>query len=101
MPDYFYVYPSYLLRSGSRRGGRRVPASIAPPEADLEGILAVARGLGLRAEAEPGKQYPRRAFRYEGRVKIAKSPGRSKGATLRALAEGLQARAAEAKAGGD
>ena len=86
MPDFFYVYPAYLERRGSRADGRRVPAAMAAEEVTAERILQAARALGYTAEVEEGKQYPRTAHQFAGRVKISKRPGISKAAALRALA---------------
>lgn len=93
MPDHFYVYPAYLARDSSRALGRRVPASIAPPEVSLEEIVAAAKALGFTAAAEPEKQYPRQFFTYAGRVKVTKRKGMSKGQFLHRLAEEMRRRA--------
>ncbi len=90
MPDHFYVYPAYLGRGLSRRAGRRVPEPDAVPDATAEEIVTAARHLGFKAEAEPGKQYPRRYFAEEGRVKVAKRAGTTKAAFLRAVAAELK-----------
>jgi signal recognition particle subunit SRP19 len=87
MPDHIYVYPGYLSKGGSRADGRRVPAELAVPEATVENIVAAAKGLGFKAEAEPEKNYPRLFYHYSGRVKIAKRAGVSKTKLLRLLAE--------------
>lgn len=86
MPDHFYVYPAYLGRSLSRRAGRRLPAAEAVADATAEEIVAAAKRLGFKAEAEPEKNYPRRYFAYEGRVKVTKKAGTTKTAFLRAVA---------------
>jgi signal recognition particle subunit SEC65 len=49
-------------------------------------ILQAAKRLGFKAEVEAEKNYPRRFFAYEGRVKVAKRAGTTKTAFLRALA---------------
>ena len=36
----------------------------------VDEIVAAARTLGFTVEPEPEKNYPRRPFRYEGRVKV-------------------------------
>ncbi len=87
MPDHVYVYPGYLAKGGSRADGRRVPAELAVPDATVDVIVAAARGLGFKAEAEPEKNYPRLFFQYSGRVKITKRAGVSKTKLLRLLAE--------------
>ena len=86
MPDHFYVYPAYLGRGLSRRAGRRLPEAESIADATADEIVAAAKRLGYKAEAEPGKQYPRRCYADEGRVKVTKRAGTSKGAFLRALA---------------
>ncbi len=86
MPDHFYVYPAYLGKGLSRRGGRRLPETEAVADVTTEEILAAAKRLGLTAEVESSKQYPRRFFAYEGRVKVGKRPGASKTKLLRAIA---------------
>jgi signal recognition particle subunit SRP19 len=93
MPDHFYVYPAYLLKSSSRSLGRRVPDSVAVSEVNLEQIVAAAGGLGYRVHPEPEKQYPRQFYRYAGRVKVTKKVGVSKAKFLRDLAEALRKQA--------
>jgi signal recognition particle subunit SEC65 len=89
MPDHFYVYPAYLARGGPRSLGRRIATPTAPAEVTVESIVAAATALGFRAEAEPGKQYPRRFYDYSGRVKITKKGGITKGTLLKRLAAEL------------
>jgi signal recognition particle subunit SEC65 len=90
MPDHFYVYPAYLGRGLSRKGGRRVPEGASLPELTAEELVAAAKRLGFRAEVEAEKQYPRRFFDYAGRVKVTKKGSTSKARFLKALAEELQ-----------
>jgi signal recognition particle subunit SEC65 len=90
MPDHFYVYPAYLSKTGSRALGRRVPLPDAVPEATLEQITKAASSLGYKAEAEPGKQYPRQFYRYAGRVKVSKKPGVAKTQFLKELVRELR-----------
>ena len=98
MPDHFYVYPAYLGRGISRRAGRRLPAGEAVTDATADEIVAAAKRLGYRAEAEPTKQYPRRFYADEGRVKVTKRDGGTKTEFLRAVAaEILKHRPAPAK----
>ena len=89
MPEHFYVYPAYLEKL-PRSDGRRVPAADGLVEVTAEELLAAARKLGAKAELEADKQYPRRFFAYAGRIKVAKSPGRTKTEFLRALAHELR-----------
>jgi len=86
MPDHFYVYPAYLGRGLSRSDGRRLPESEAVADATAEEIVAAAKRLGFKAEVEAGKQYPRRFYANEGRVKVTKKGGTTKAAFLRAVA---------------
>lgn len=98
MPDHFYVYPAYVDRSVSRADGRRVPSGAGVPDATAEEIVTAAKKLGFKAEVETGKQYPRRAFDFRGRVKVTKRAGSTKEKFLRALAEELaRARGAGAR----
>ncbi|MCI4358789.1 MAG: signal recognition particle subunit SRP19/SEC65 family protein [Thermoplasmata archaeon] len=90
MADHFYVYPAYLSHDATRALGRRVPQSSAVGPITVEDILVAARSLGFTAEAEPDKQYPRRFYRYEGRVKVAKQAGTTKATFLVRLAEELK-----------
>ena len=90
MPDHFYVYPAYLGRGLSRKGGRRVPESSSLADLTTEEILAAAKRLGFRAEVESEKQYPRRFFEYAGRVKVTKKGGTTKVRFLKDLAAELQ-----------
>ncbi|MGI0128966.1 MAG: signal recognition particle subunit SRP19/SEC65 family protein [Thermoplasmata archaeon] len=86
MPDHFYVYPAYLGRGLTRKGGRRLPAEEAVADVTTEEIVLAAKRLGFKVEVEAEKQYPRRFFVYEGRVKVAKRSGTTKSAFLRAVA---------------
>ena len=97
MPDYFYVYPAYLDRSGSRADGRRVGATDAADELTLDRIVAAARSIGLVAEAQPEKQYPRQFHVYAGRVKVMKKSGLTKAKALRAIAAALRSAPPAAK----
>jgi len=91
MPDHFYVYPAYLEKV-PRSAGRRVPAPAGLGDVSAEEIVEAAKRLGVKAELEAEKQYPRRFFTYAGRVKITKKAGTTKTAFLRALAAELQRR---------
>ncbi len=86
MPDHFYVYPAYLSADLSRRAGRRVPTAAALPEVSSAEIVSAAQRLGFTAELEVNKQYPRQFFTYAGRVKVAKSAGKTKTKFLTAVA---------------
>ena len=86
MPDHFYVYPAYLGRGLTRRDGRRLPDADAVADVTAEEILQAAKRLGFKAEVEVDKQYPRRFFTYDGRVKVTKRPGMTKTEFLRAVA---------------
>src|SRR5579864_8912843 len=97
MPDHFYVYPAYLLKSGSRALGRRIPSELALSDVNLEQLASAASSLGYRVHPEPDKQYPRQFYRYAGRLKVVKKTGVSKAKFLRELAEVLRRRAEEAK----
>jgi signal recognition particle subunit SRP19 len=90
MPDHFYVYPAYLGRGLSRSAGRRLPEAEAVADATAEEIVAAAKRLGFKAEAEPEKNYPRRFYAYEGRVKVTKKSGMTKSKFLRAVAAELK-----------
>lgn len=95
MPDHFYIYPAYLEKV-SRSAGRRVPSSEGLSEVSAEEIVEAVRRLGLKAELEATKNYPRRFFTYAGRVKVTKKAGTSKAAFLRALAAELRRRRTQA-----
>jgi len=94
MPEHFYVYPAYLEKV-PRAAGRRVPAPDALVDVSVEEIIEAARRLGVKAEAEPAKQYPRRFFTYAGRVKLTKKAGTAKTKLLRALAAEIHRRRAQ------
>jgi signal recognition particle subunit SEC65 len=85
MPDHFYVYPAYLGRL-SRRAGRRLATDEAVPDVTTDEIVQAAKRLGYKVEVEAEKQYPRRFYAYEGRVKVSKKAGVTKVAFLRAVA---------------
>jgi signal recognition particle subunit SRP19 len=89
MPDHFYVYPAYLGRGLSRKGGRRVPEAQTLSELTADEIVASAKRLGFQAEVEAEKQYPRRFFDYSGRVKVTKKGATTKARFLRELAADL------------
>jgi signal recognition particle subunit SEC65 len=91
MPDHFYVYPAYLEKT-ARSSGRRVPAADGLVDVSAEEVVEAAKRLGLKAELESEKQYPRRFYTYAGRVKITKKAGTSKAAFLRDLAHELKRR---------
>jgi signal recognition particle subunit SEC65 len=86
MPDHFFVYPTYLGQGRSRRDGRRLPADRALVDVTADEIAGAAKRLGFKAEIEAAKQYPREPHLFAGRVKVAKKPGTSKTAFLRAVA---------------
>jgi signal recognition particle subunit SEC65 len=89
MPDHFYIYPTYITGS-SRASGRRVPkAKAVTRELPLEDLLSAVKSLGLEAVAETDKHYPRAYWKFEGRVKVTKKPGMTKGKVLKALTEKL------------
>ena len=90
MPDHFYVYPAYLGRGLSRKGGRRVPEAQTLPDLTTEEIVTAAKRLGFRVELEADKQYPRRFFDYAGRVKVTKKGSTTKARFLKELAAELQ-----------
>ncbi len=91
MPDHLYIYPAYLRRKGTRAEGRRLPAEEALVEVSVDAIVEAAHRLGYTARAEAGKQYPRAAHRYEGRVRLEKRPGAPpKAALLREIARALR-----------
>jgi signal recognition particle subunit SEC65 len=90
MPDYFFVYPSYLTKRTSRRLGRRLSQASALPDAAVEDMVRAATTLGFHVTAEPGKQYPRESYRLAGRLKVSKKDGVTKGEFLRRLAEELR-----------
>jgi signal recognition particle subunit SEC65 len=94
MPDHFFVYPAYLGREHSRKDGRRVPADLSLVDVSGEEIVAAAQHLGFKAELEPGKQYPRTAGAFDGRVKIVKKGSSTKASFLRTIAAELARRRA-------
>ncbi|HYK93166.1 MAG TPA: signal recognition particle subunit SRP19/SEC65 family protein [Thermoplasmata archaeon] len=94
MPDFFYIYPAYLDRQGSRGQGRRVGAAEASEEVTAEKVLAAAKSLGFSAQLENAKQYPRQYYTFAGRVKVEKRTGVTKTAALRAIAKALRTGAA-------
>jgi signal recognition particle subunit SEC65 len=92
MPDHFYVYPSYLKRSVPRSEGRRVPASEAVGgDLTAEAMADAGRALGFKVEVEP-KHYPKEAWRAEGRIKVLKKKGVTKGQFMVRLAHELNRR---------
>ncbi len=99
MPDHFFVYPAYLDRGLARAMGRRVPAAEGVTEVTVDEIVAAAQALGLKATAEPDKQYPRTFFTYGGRVRVAKREGVTKAGFLRELAQEIARRRGTARKG--
>jgi signal recognition particle subunit SEC65 len=90
MPDHIYVYPAYLTKAVSRADGRRVPAAHAPASCTVDQILAAAKSLGFKAQAEPERGYPRQGPGEPGRVKVTKRSGVSKTQLLRLLADEIR-----------
>jgi signal recognition particle subunit SRP19 len=96
MPDHFYVYPQYIEKGLTRAEGRRIPAAEGLVDPTVEEIVLAAKKLGTKAEVEEGKHYPRQAFQYSGRVKVAKRERMTKAQFLRALAVELHRSRAQA-----
>ena len=92
MPEHFFVYPAYLDKSQPRSMGRRIPGADAPSEVTPDEIVAAALALGVKAVAEPDKQYPRTFFTYSGRVRVTKNKGLTKAKFLRDLAREITRR---------
>jgi len=90
MPDYFFVYPSYLLKRTTRRLGRRLPQAASVADLTVDDLVRAAKALGFEAAAEPEKRYPRESFHDAGRVKVTKQAGVTKTLFLRRLAEELR-----------
>jgi signal recognition particle subunit SEC65 len=96
MPEHFYVYPAYVEKV-PRASGRRVPAEDGLSDVSAQELLEAAKRLGVKAELEADKQYPRRFFTYAGRLKVTKKAGTSKAAFVRALARELKRHRAQGK----
>ena len=96
MPDHYYVYPQYLEKGLSRAEGRRIPATEGLVDPNTEEIAQAAKKLGMKAEIEESKHYPRQFFRYSGRVKVAKREKMTKTKLLRALAAEIHRQRAQA-----
>lgn len=71
------IYPQYLDCSASRSQGRRVPKTLCSSNPTLEDIVKAAQGLGLEAEVELEKKYPR-MWRRSGRVIVSKKGSKSR-----------------------
>jgi signal recognition particle subunit SRP19 len=82
------LWPRYFDSGCSRRGGRRVPKSLAVPSPGLEELVQAARRLGLRCEAEEDRAHPAEWWEPRGRLLVEKSM--PKGRLLRLLAQELR-----------
>lgn len=77
------IYPVYLDAGASRKGGRKVPKSLALRNPSIEIIARAAELLGLDPLLELDKSHPRNIERA-GRVLVKKA--NSKAATLKMIA---------------
>jgi len=71
------IYPQYLDCSASRSQGRRVPKTLCLSNPTVEDIMKAAQEIGLEAEVEPGKKYPK-MWRRSGRVILSKKGSKSR-----------------------
>jgi len=80
------IWPAYLDAERSRREGRRVPASVAVPDPDVEEIAAAVGQVGYDAVIERDVAYPREPWAESGRVTVKGADGDAKNDLVQAVA---------------
>jgi signal recognition particle subunit SRP19 len=80
------IWPAYLDAERSRREGRRVPASVAVPDPDVEEIAAAVGQVGYDAVIERDVAYPREPWEEAGRVKVKGADDDAKNDLVQAVA---------------
>lgn len=72
--DRVAIWPGYFNSKKSRSSGRRVPMDSSVPNPDLEGLLWVARKVGItKMKREEGISHPKRPNQKEGRLWVSLS----------------------------
>lgn len=66
------IWPAYIDAGRSRGEGRRVPKRDAIENPTIDEIMAAAMEMGLQAEAERDKRYPKEWWEKSGRVLMPK-----------------------------
>ena len=80
------IWPAYLDAERSRREGRRVPASVAVPDPDVEEIAAAVGQVGYDAVIERDLAYPREPWHGRGRVRVKEAEDSTKNDLVQAVA---------------
>ena len=80
------IWPAYLDAERSRREGRRVPASVAVPDPDVEEIAEAVGQVGYDAVIERDVTYPREPWRESGRVMVRGADDDAKNDLVQAVA---------------
>ena len=71
--DHIVLWPSYFDLTKTRAGGRRVPKAFAVQNPTSEELLEAVKSLGMGAELQADKAYPRSWWGWEGCVSVEKS----------------------------
>lgn len=84
------VWPEYIDSTRTRSQGRRIPSNLAAPEVSVKVLKEAADTIGLEAEVQLEKQYPRDWSGSSGCLVIANPEGHKKKRLLLMLAKGVR-----------
>jgi signal recognition particle subunit SRP19 len=70
--DKYVIWPAYIDKGNSRRGGRIIPRKISVTSPELNEIVKAAKELGLNPKVERDKAYPKSWWKVSGRVLVDK-----------------------------
>lgn len=84
------VWPEYIDSTRTRSQGRRIPSNLAAPEVSVKVLKEAADTIGLEAEVQLEKQYPRDWSGGSGCLVVANPEGHKKKRLLLMLAKGVR-----------
>lgn len=84
------VWPEYIDSTRTRSQGRRIPSNLAAPEVTVKILKEAADTVGLEAEVQQEKQYPRDWSGSSGCLVVANPEGHKKKRLLLTLAKGVR-----------
>lgn len=82
------MWPAYFDSAKTRRGGRRIPKSLAVPSPKITEIRDAAEKLGLECEVVLDVGYPKTPWLKTGMLLVRKSESKDK--TIKKIAKTLQ-----------